>query len=255
MSEAVTDIIAARARQSDGLTTMVVWSIAVHAVAVAGMLLLPQSHVDEAPRTVMTISLGGAPGPTTDGMNQMGDRAVQTLTEKPSPIAPPPSPVQPKMTLPTERPRRRPERPRPEQAPQESSARELSTGTEVREGTTRTDTRTRGLGFGQATGGGFGGSIEVDVVDFCCDEYLAEVRDGIQRNYQPKQDFVGVTKMMFTIQKDGLMTDIKVERGSGYTKLDQASLRALYLTQRVPPLPSAYTNSTLTVHLYFEYRR
>lgn len=255
MSEAVTDIIVARARQSDGLTTTVVWSIAVHAVAVAGVLLVPQSNIDEAPRTVMTISLGGAPGPKTDGLTQMGDRAVQTLTEKPSPVAPPPAAVQPKMTLPTERPRRRPERPRPQQAPQESTARELSTGTEVREGTTRTDTRTRGLGFGQATGGGFGGSIEVDAVDFCCNEYLGEVRDRIQRNYSPTQSVSGITKMMFTIQRNGLMTDIKVERPSGFVVLDRASERALHETARVPPLPSQYTNSTLTVHLYFEYRR
>jgi TonB family protein len=256
MSEAVTDVIVSRAQQADGLKTMLVWSVAIHALAVAGALLMPQREVDEAPTTVMTISLGGVPGPKTDGMNQMGGRSVQAVAPDVKPVETPPAPERPKMTLPD--PRSKPrvvERPKPTQAPAESTSRTLSTGAETREGTTRTETQVRGQGFGLAQGGGFGGWLEFDVANFCCPEYLGQVRDLIQRNYNPKQEFVGMTKMMFTIQRSGLLTDIKTERPSGYAVLDLASLRALQATQKVPPLPTQYTNPSLTVHLIFEYRR
>jgi TonB family protein len=256
MSEAVTDVIVSRAQQPDGLKTMLVWSVAIHALVVAGAVLMPQGDLEEAPRTVMTISLGGSPGPKTDGMNQMGGRAVQAVAPEVPRVVAPPAPVRPKMTLPD--PRSKPrvvERPRPTQAPDESTSRTVSTGAETREGSTRVETQVRGQGFGLAQGGGFGGGIEVDVANFCCPEYLGQVRDLIQKNYNPRQDFTGMTKMMFTIQRNGLITDIKTERPSGYARLDLASLRALQATERVPELPRQYTNQSLTVHLIFEYRR
>jgi TonB family protein len=256
MSEAVTDVIVSRSQQADGLKTMLVWSVAIHALAVAGMLLAPQGEVDEAPRTVMTISLGGSPGPRTDGMNQMGGRSVQAVAPEVKRVETPPAPERPKMTLPD--PRSKPrvvERPRPTQAPAEATSRTVSTGAEARDGSTTVETQVRGQGFGLAQGGGFGGGIEVDVSNFCCPEYLAQVRDLIQKNYNPRQDFVGMTKMMFTIQRSGELTDIKTERPSGYAVLDLASLKALQATERVPRLPNQYTNQSLTVHLIFEYRR
>lgn len=255
MSEAVTDVIVSRAQQSDGLKTMVVWSLAIHALAVAGAVLMPQGEVAEAPRTVMMINLGGAPGPKTDGMNQMGGRSVQAVAPEVKRVETPAAPVQPKMSLPD--PRSKPrvvERPRPTQAPAESTSRTVSTGAEAREGSTRVETQVRGQGFGLAQGGGLGGGIEVEGGDFCCPEYLAEVRDLIQKNYSPKQPFTGITRMMFTIQRTGQITDIKTERGSGFAVLDLASLRALQATRQLPRLPQQYTNATLTVHLNFEYR-
>lgn len=257
MSEAVTDIIVARAQRSDGLTKMFVWSVAVHVVAVAGFVFMPERHVEEAPAMIMRINLGGPPGPKTDGMNAIGARAVQTATPERTRNEPPPAPVRPKMTLPNERQTRRaPERPRPEFAPRDSTARTQSTGAEAREGSARAETnQPRGLGFGQATAGGVGGDITVDVANFCCNEYLADIRDRIQRHYNPRQDYTGRTRMMFTILKDGRMVDIKLERGSGFPPLDLASERALKLTERLPPLPDRYPNQTLTVHLDFEYRR
>lgn len=256
MSEAVTDVIVSRAQQSDGLKAMVVWSVAIHALAVAGILVAPQGEIDDAPPVVMTINLGGAPGPKTDGLNQMGGRSVQAVAPpEVTRVETPPAPVRPKMTLPD--PRSKPrvvERPRPAQAPAESASRTVSTGEETREGSTRVETQIRSQGFGLAQGGGLGGSMEVDAVDFCCNEYLGLVREAIQRNYTPNQGLTGMTKMMFTIRKDGLLTDIKVERPSVFQKLDLASQRALLATGKVPPLPPQYTNPTLTVHLFFEYR-
>ena len=111
MSEAVTDIIMSRSRQADGLRTMMIWSMAAHAVVIAALALAPARTVDEAPPPVMMISLGGSPGPKTDGITQMGARAVQAKAETAPRLTTPPAAEQPKMTLPDPRTRRQTERP------------------------------------------------------------------------------------------------------------------------------------------------
>jgi len=59
----------------------------------------------------------------------------------------------------------------------------------------------------------------------------------------------------FTIQRDGRITNAVTERSSGYANLDLNAVRALVLTRQLPPLPDAYTNPSLTMHLHFEYLR
>jgi TonB family protein len=61
--------------------------------------------------------------------------------------------------------------------------------------------------------------------------------------------------MKFTIQRDGRLTDIVRETTSGYLALDQSAERALRLTDRLPPLPSRFSEDSLTVHLNFQYER
>ena len=76
----VSDIIASRAQMSEGLGAMVVWSVAAHIALFAFMIFMPASwrgQMDEGPKTVMTISLGGAPGPRNGGLTTMGGRTVQ----------------------------------------------------------------------------------------------------------------------------------------------------------------------------------
>lgn len=256
MTEAVTDIIVSRARQPEGLKTMIAWSLAFHAAIMLALMLMPERPTDEAPRTVMTISLGGAPGPATGGITQLGGRAIQAASpEKPPPVATPPAPTRPAMTIPEPKAQTRPQRPRAENAPPESTARTLSTGERPQEGSTRTETRVRGQGFGLSSSGGGGGSIEVDAVDFCCVEYLQQMRDIIQRNWSPNQGVVGVTTMKFTIERNGRLVRIEIERPSGFTALDLASQRALLATAQVLPLPALYPNPELTVHMKFEYQR
>jgi outer membrane biosynthesis protein TonB len=52
-----------------------------------------------------------------------------------------------------------------------------------------------------------------------------------------------------------MITGVELERGSGYPGLDLTAQRALLNTRQVPELPAAYPNSTLTVHLNFNYQR
>jgi TonB family protein len=259
MIEAVSDIIAARSREREGLSKTVAASVALHAAALALIALAPTPDFsNDVPRTVMTISLGGAPGPRSGGMTPMGGRAVQATPppEAPRPRAEaPPAPIRPEMTVPAPNAKPRPPQARPQQAPQESSGRTLSTGAEVREGSARAETGARGQGFGLTTGGGGGTGAQLDVGDFCCPEYVETVVQRIHQNWASKQNVGGRVVVKFTILRGGELTDVQVERPSGLVALDMAAHRAVLLTQRVPPLPSQFSNASLTVHLTFDYQR
>ena len=106
----VTDVIVARQERREPFSRMLVWSLIAH-VAIVGFLLfgpLDWSVEAEAPRTVMTISLAGAPGPRT-GMTPMGGRAVPVPPPEAVPRAIPPPPPKPaERVVPTETRRRPP---------------------------------------------------------------------------------------------------------------------------------------------------
>jgi TonB family protein len=252
----VTDIIVTRSRVDERLNGMVPWSIAAHLALFAFMIFMPASWrgaVDEGPHTVMTISLGGAPGPRNGGLTTMGGRTVQ---------APPPEPVKkvvetpraaktPEMALPTKN--ARVVKPQPKQAPNESTARTPAIG-EPQEGSTRVNTGARGQGFGLTSGGGGGTGVTVDTANFCCPEYLSQMVTLIQRNWDSKQQATGSVIMKFTITRAGTIENVQVEQSSGFVAHELTAQRALLLT-RLPELPIQYPNQTLTVHMRFEYQR
>lgn len=241
----VTDVLAARRQRPEKFGRMVAWSVAVHAGAVALLLFGPfdwQLAADEPPRTVMTISLAGAPGPRAGGMTPTGGRAVPEPTPAPRRAIPPPPPkprAVPSPTAPVRRPQPQP-KPVVEEEPQP--------------GVTRTETGARGQGFGLATGGAGGSGVQLEVANFCCPEYIEQMVMLIQRNWQSNQGVAGSTLMKFTITRSGSIQAVMIERPSGLVALDLAAERALLLT-RLPELPLQFPNPALTVHLTFEYRR
>lgn len=255
MVETVTDIIVARSREPEGLKTMIVWSIAAHIALLATALLWNGPGVNEPPRTVMTISLSGAPGPVTGGQTQRGGEAVQAPAppEPVKPVEAPPAAKPPEMTLPSpRRPRPQPPRAPPAQAPPEAAAKTPNTGAVPREGTTRV--RGQGLGSGLSSSGGSGGAVSLDVTDFCCQEYLDQMANAIRQNWDQNQGLVGSTTMQFVILRNGTIQSPHVEKSSGFVALDNAALRALQLS-KLAPLPGQFENPTLTVHLRFDFQR
>ena len=200
----VTDIIVARAQISERLNTMIPWSIAAHIGLLAFMIFMPASWrgaIDEGPRTVMTISLGGAPGPRNGGLTTEGGRTVQAPPPEPvRKLETPPAPKTPEMTLPTKNARI--VKPQPKEAPKEATARTPATG-QPQEGSTRVDTGAKGQGFGLTAGGGAGTGVQLDVANFCCPEYLSQMITLIQRNWQSNQGVPGSVVMKFTITRAG----------------------------------------------------
>lgn len=248
----VTDVIVARSRQAEPFSPMLAWSTAAHVAILALLLFGPFDWgvaADDTPSTVMTISLSGAPGPRAGGLTPMGGRAVPELPPTPAPAArPTPPPAAPRAPAPAPKPRETTPPPGPTRRTAPAPAEEPQPGV------TRTETGARGQGFGLATGGSGGSGVQLDVSNFCCPEYIAQMVALIQQNWQANQGVRGSTVMKFTITRTGSIEAVMVERPSGFLALDLAAERALLRT-RLPELPPQFPNPTLTVHITFEYQQ
>ena len=75
----------------------------------------------------------------------------------------------------------------------------------------------------------------------------------IRKRWDPNQGVPGTSVVRFTVQQNGIIDDVVVDRGSGYFALDMSAQRAVLMTGELPPLPSGFPHNNLTVHLTFEY--
>lgn len=265
--EAVTDVLVGRLREPPGLRRMIGWSLALHVAAVVACVAAPlvwPARVDEPPRTVMTISLSGGSGPQAGGLNPLGGRPIQTTATLPEATRPepvrPPAERTPEMTVPAARVKPSTRKAEPVEvvkiAPDEARGRTPVRGDQEEFGSAIAETGGQGFGGLSSTGGGgFAGGILEGVTDFCCPEYLGLMQQRIRANWNSRQEVNGTTTMKFRILRDGKIVDLLVEKSSGFVALDLAAQRALVSAAPLPPLPSAFPNSDLTVHLTFEYRR
>ena len=71
------------------------------------------------------------------------------------------------------------------------------------------------------------------------------------RWYKPAAPAGTKALVRFTISREGRVSSIELESGSGNSSFDRAALRALYAANPLPPLPPAYAKQSLTVHLTF----
>jgi protein TonB len=145
--------------------------------------------------------------------------------------------------------------PNVKQAPDEARGRTPTKGAEVRTGSAVAETGARGEGFGLSTGGGPGSGSTLDVADFCCPDYLVTMVERIRRTWNQQAETAGLVIVKFTIERDGKLTSISMDRSSGNPILDGAAQRAVIITRQLPPLPAAFPNPTLGVRLTFEYQR
>lgn len=259
--EPVTTILLERQRDRGGLKPMVTFSFVGHGAMVAAIVLMPAFLWQSAPpteRNVMTISLGGAPGPATGGMTMLGGRPIQFQAplpdmKRPEPIRPAAA-ATPEMTMPSPDAKKTASKTPVKNAVDEAKGRTPSRGAEERPGSAVAETGARGQGFGLSTSGGGGSGGYLDVSDFCCPEYLVTMKTLIERNWNSKTQVSGVTLMKFTILRTGRLVDIEVERSSGVQVLDINAQRALVQTE-LPALPRAFTEDRLPVHMNFEYKR
>lgn len=258
MHEAVSDVLSQRARYDDRIGRLVSVSFAAHVGLIVVLALLPAEWKRPQQNVaIMTITLGGTPGPRTGGMTPIGGRAVQQVAPpeaKPQPAAPP-APKPPDMVLPQEKPSARRTPPAVTKPADQARARKPAFGTEIQEGSARVETGGKGNNFGLTTGGGGGTGGYLDVGNFCCPEYLATMNQLITANWNHRQLVSGIVKVKFTIMRDGTLRDVVLEQESGYFALDREAQRAILVTKRLPPLPLQFNQDHLTVHLIFEYQR
>jgi TonB family protein len=256
--DAVSQILVDRAREADKFSRMVMLSLVVHATLISAIAFVPSKwSTTPDPAHVMTISLGGAPGPV-QGRNPISNKPIQEAvpeTVKAKDTTPPPP--KPEMVEPVKAAPPIPKTAKAEpQKEQQLRGRTPTQGAEVREGTAKVETGSQSQTKfgGLATGGGGQGAAYTDYADFCCPEYLDQMVSFVRRNWQERQGQEGENTAKFTIQRDGTITDVTIEKGSN-PLLDLATKRALIQTQRLPPLPAKFSPPQLTVHLVFQYKR
>lgn len=261
--QSITDLVRHRAAEGDGLGRTCAISLVGHVALMACFVLFPSAFVadveTESPGDVMTISLGGPEGPSTGGQTALAARPVQEVLPLEEANQPqwiqPPTPAPPDVILPAEEAAPRPEEDvPPETAPEESRGRTPTRGPELREGAALADTGAEGSGVGLSAGG-LGSGEQLELLNFCCPEYIAIMTERIRNNWDRRQRITGEVTIRFTVERDGRITDVQRETTSGYFALDTSAERAVRLTRQLPYLPAAFPADRLTVHLDFQYRR
>lgn len=105
---------------------------------------------------------------------------------------------------------------------------------------------------------GLRGDVTVDAQNFEFTYYLILVRNKISANWTPP---AGVatggrpvrTVVYFRIGRRGDITATRIETGSGMEFFDRSTVRAVMLSDPLPPLPVSYGGSELGVHFGFDW--
>ena len=258
--DAVTAVLIDRSRETQAIGRVVVMSLVAHALLIAALVYLPGRFAATPDNAhIMTISLAGSPGPI-QGHNPEAAKPVQQVapptTKK---TEAPPALTKPDMVEPVKKLRPTPKeiaKPEPSKPTEQLHGRTPTQGAEITKGVARSETKSGAqttLG-GLATGGGAAPGAYTLFADFCCPEYLQQLKQIIYGNWQERQGMSGSNVVKFTIHRDGSVTDVAIDQGANQY-LNLASMRALQVTPRLPPLPAAFTPDHLTVYLIFQYKQ
>lgn len=102
------------------------------------------------------------------------------------------------------------------------------------------------------------GALSFDTAAWDLGPYARQVQEKVESNWRiPGAQEVlrqkGWVAIRFTIQKNGAITDLALERPSGIPSYDQAALNALISSNPLPPLPSEVTAPSLGALFRFFY--
>jgi len=188
--------------------------------------------------------------------------------EEPEPEAAPPKPAPaddvPALPDPESDKKKKPAETKPK--PPEPASPTPDKGATSREGSGKTEEGTSGTAPGETgdqlgrRGGpqgnplgttAFGSEVGgLDNPDFTYAYYLDRMLSLIDAQWARPAMGSGVKAVIFfRIGRDGKMSDLQVEQSSGYDSFDLAALRAVKNAAPFPPLPRAYKNEDLGVHL------
>jgi outer membrane biosynthesis protein TonB len=256
---AITDVIAARAKDESGLGRRFAYSLAAHIVIGAALILISSNFLSgkQTKPNVIEISLAGSLGAKTSGVAPIAARRVdQAVPEpkRPAPVLPAPPPKPDTMPAPTKAvtPPKAPEK-APEKAatPTPAPPAKPSTGQQVQPGTAAVETGATGLGQGltQAGGGGTGGVVDLNTFD---PVWTRAMQDAIRKQWNNLQPETGWVEILFILDREGKVISREQGASSGSFLLYQEAQRAIALAN-IPPLPRDYKEPTLRVRLRFNY--
>jgi outer membrane biosynthesis protein TonB len=251
MTEAVSDILEIRAVPETGFSRAVTGSFVVHVVGVLALFFAHQyvvSHRPPQPK-IMTITLGGSVGPRSTGMTAASARPVDQVAPQPKhePVktASSQSSV---MTLPVK------SEPKPtidRTLPITSMPKPLTTGAQVRPGTSLAETGSTAQDKGLTVGGSGGSAATLEVKDFCCPDYIQSLLQRIEAKWNKDVPGRGSTVLRFTIRRDGSITNITTDSTTNQFFENQS--RSALMQAHLEPLPSEFKDDHLVIHLRFPY--
>jgi protein TonB len=241
---------------------MIVASLAVHAVLLTAVVLMPRGWLHTAPEDQvppMVITLGPSGTENTGGNTAITTSPVQAVAPADAKPVVRPAEKEPEMLAPAPEAKPKPS-PKPVQKPVEkSTTKKPSSGPEVRSGAARVATPNAAQvpfgGLAERAGGSSAGGPRLDVANFCCPEYIETMNSRIRSNWDQRLGALGQSVVKFTIRRDGMLTNVEVDRSSGNPLLDLEARKAVLNTKQLPPLPDQFDRPTLTVYLTFDYKR
>lgn len=248
MRDGVADVLAQRATLDRGAGVGIVLSVLLHG-GLTALAIYAATHASP-PQTAQMVNIEFAkmPGPTATVSKPVERKPVEApkieepkpqaepKIEEPKPAAPAPQKVE-KNTVPlspfgrsTKKGSETPPAAKPAVAPPAPAA-----------GTTTAEVPIGGSGVTGLEGG-----------DFPYTLYLQGMHRRIGTNWFRPQVAAGTaTVVYFRIQRDGTITEAKVETSSGNGTFDRAALSAVRSSSPLNPLPFAYDGTYLGVHLTF----
>lgn len=81
--------------------------------------------------------------------------------------------------------------------------------------------------------------------------YANIIRNNIAQNWRPTSQRASPAVVTFTIHRDGSVTNVKVEKSSGISTMDNSAIRAVQDAQ-LPPLPPNFPRNQADVEMTFE---
>ncbi|MEO6222588.1 MAG: TonB C-terminal domain-containing protein [Vicinamibacterales bacterium] len=259
MRGAITDVIAARAKDDGGLGRRFAYSLVAHVVVGLAFILISSNFLSgkQVKPNVIEVSLAGSMGPKTSGVAPIAARRVDQAvpeTKRPAPVlpAPPPKPdAMPAPTKATTPPKPADKIPEKAATPTPLPPKPPSTGKQVQVGTAAVETgvTTPGQGLTQAGGGGTGGVVDLNTFD---PVWVTAMGDAIKKQWNNLQPETGWTEVLFVVTRDGKVISREAVASSGSFLLNQEAMRAVGLAI-IPPLPRDYKDATLRVRLRFNY--
>lgn len=195
-------------------------------ISLPGGDAVPVTLVD--PAALRAPAAAPAPAPAPEPPAEEDAVRIEPRKPKPKP-EPPPKRVEP-----------------PREPPHEAPARETAPAAGV------------SLPSAAVGSAGLRGDLGVDATDFAFAYYLALVRDRIAARWGPPAGLatggrVVRSVVQFRIARDGRVTGVGLEQGSGLEPFDRSALRAVVLSDPLPPLPAGYAGRDLGVHFGFEW--
>ena len=105
---------------------------------------------------------------------------------------------------------------------------------------------------------GLSGDVAVDAGDFEFTYYLVLIRNKIASNWTPPSGLTTSGQpirsvVYFKVGRGGELSDVRLETGSGIDFFDRSALRAVLLSDPMPPLPLGFSRGELGIHFGFQW--